>query len=176
MSSRSRMIGLAATAVLGASVVTIGSAGAQAPATAKLEMVGGISVKPGKFIKDDQRFAPRNLAVRSGGQVRLANKTKTPDPHTISLVRRRDVPKTPAETFECEACGPFFEAHQVNEETGDVAVPVVDVGEEGFDRPGDSIFVAPDEVVRFDVSAEAGTRLYYLCAVHPWMQGKLRVR
>jgi plastocyanin len=170
------MLALAATAALGASVLVIGPAGAQAPNQAKLQIVGGTTVKPGKFVKDNQRFAPRNRKVRSGGTVRLANKAKTQDPHTISLVRKSDLPNTPQETFECEACGPFFGAHQVNEETGDVGQPVVDVGEPGFDQPGDSMFVAPEAVVRFDVSADKGSTLYYLCAVHPWMQGKLRVR
>ncbi len=176
MKSRRTMLALAATAALGASALVIGPAGAQPPKQAKLEIVGGVTAKPGKFIKDDQRFTPRNRKVRSGGTVRLANKAKTEDPHTISLVRRSDVPKTARQMFQCEACGPFFGAHQVNEETGDVGQPVVDVGEPGFDRPGDSVFVAPEAVVRFDVSADKGETLYYLCAVHPWMQGKLRVR
>lgn len=149
---------------------------AQAPQNAKLSIVGGIQMKAGEWIRDDQRFAPRNLDVRSGGRVTLRNKAKTEDPHTISVVKKSDLPKTAQQAFECAACGPFFEAHQVNEDTGDVGQPVVNVGQPGFDQPGDSLFVAPDATVRFDVSADRGKSLYYLCAVHPWMQGKLRVR
>jgi hypothetical protein len=169
-------IALAGAAALCASAATIAPAMTQAPKTAKLSIVGGVQMKAGKFIRDDQRFAPRNLEVRSGGSVRLRNRAKTEDPHTISLVKKSDLPRTAQQAFNCEACGPFFGAHQVNEETGDVGVPVVNVGEQGFDQPGDSIFIAPGATVKFDVSADRGKSLYYLCAVHPWMQGKLRVR
>jgi plastocyanin len=174
--SRKGIAAVAAVAALGASAVVIGPAGAQGGGPAKLRVVGDTVVKPGKFVKDDQRFAPRNLQVRSGQTVRLRNRAKTEDPHTLSVVRRADLPRTAAETFNCEACGPFFGAHQVDQETGDVGVPVVNVGDEGFDRPGDSIFFGPGETVRFDVTADRGSTLHYLCAVHPWMQGKFRVR
>ena len=176
MRSRKGIAALAALAALGTSALVIGPAGAQGPAPKKLRVVGDTVVKPGKFVKDTQRFAPRNLEVRSGQTVRLANKAKTQDPHTLSVVRRADLPRTVAETFNCEACGPFFGAHQVDQETGDVGQPVVNVGDEGFDQPGDSVFFGPGETVRFDVTADRGRTLYYLCAVHPWMQGKLRVR
>jgi hypothetical protein len=172
---RSRSLLVAGIASLCASAMLIAPALGQ-PQTAQLRIVGGTTMKPGEWIKDDQRFAPRNLDVRSGGSVRLRNKAKTEDPHTLSLVRKSDLPKTAVEAFNCEACGPFFGAHQVNEETGEVGQPLVNVGPEGFDQPGDSIFVPPGGTVRFDVSADRGTNLYYLCAVHAWMQGKLRVR
>jgi hypothetical protein len=133
---------------------------AQAPKNAKLRIVGGVQMQPGKFIRDDQRFKPGNLNVRSGGSVTLRNRAKTEDPHTLSLVNKSDLPRTPQEAFECEACGPFFAAHQVNEETGDVGQPLVNVGETGFDQPGDSIFVPPGGTVRFDVSADKGKTLY----------------
>jgi hypothetical protein len=173
---RTRNAIVAVVAALGVSALVIGPAVAAGGGPAKLRIVGGVTVKPGTSITDDQRFAARNLRVRSGQTVRLRNRARTEDPHTLSLVRRRDLPRTPAETFECEACGPFFGAHQVNEETGDVGQPLVNVGKEGFDQPGDSIFVPPGGTVRFDVTADEGRTLYYLCAVHAWMQGKLRVR
>jgi hypothetical protein len=170
------VLALGAVAALCASAATIAPAMTQPPKTAKLSIVGGIKMQAGKWIRDNQRFAPANREVRSGGEVRLRNRAKTEDPHTLSLVKKSDLPRTAQQAFACEACGPFFEAHQVNEETGDVGVPVVNVGDEGFDQPGDSIFVPPGGTVSFDVSADRGRTLYYLCAVHPWMQGKLRVR
>jgi hypothetical protein len=170
---------VAVVAALGASALVIGSAaaaGGGGGGQAQLRIVGGVTLKPGQSITDDQRFVARNLRVRSGQTVRLRNRAKTEDPHTLSLVRRADQPRRPEQAFNCEACGAFFGAHQVDEETGEVGQPLVNVGAEGFDQPGDSIFVPPGGTVRFDVTADEGRTLYYLCAVHPWMQGKLRVR
>ena len=175
MTTRKGAAAVAVVAALGVSALAIGPAVAQGP-TKQLKIVGNTVVKPGKFVKDNQRFVARNLTVRSGDTVRLRNRSKTEDPHTLSVVPRQALPNTVAEVFNCEACGPFFGAHQVDEETGNVGQPVVNVGEAGFDQPGDSIFVPPGGTVRFDVTADRGRTLYYLCAVHPWMQGKLRVR
>ena len=163
-------------AAVAASLCLAVPAYAQAPQNAKLSIVGGVQMKAGKFIKDDQRFSPSSLVVRSGGRVTLRNKAKTEDPHSISVVKKSDLPKTPQQAFECAVCGSFFQAHQVNEETGEVGQPVVNVGRPGFDQPGDSLFVAPGATVRFDVSADRGQTLYYMCAVHGWMQGKLKVK
>jgi hypothetical protein len=170
------VLALGAAGTLCAAAATIAPAMTQPPKTAKLSIIGGLTFEPGKFVRDDQRFAPRNLEVRSGGKVRLRNRANTEDPHTLSLVKRSELPDRPSEVFNCRACEPFFGAHQVNEETGDVGMPVVNVGEEGFDQAGDSIFVPPAGTVQFDISADRGKKLYYLCAVHPWMQGRLRVR
>jgi hypothetical protein len=169
------VLALGGVSALCASALVIAPAIAQAPNQAQMRIVGGVTMKPGQFLKDDQRFAGAR-EVRSGGSVRLVNKSKTEDPHTISLVKKSDLPRTAAEAFECAACEHFFMAHEVNEETGEPGKPVVDVGKPGFDQPGDSMVVAPGATVRFDVSADRGKTLFYLCGVHPWMQGKLRVR
>ena len=73
-------------------------------------------------------------------------------------------------------CGEIFGAHGVNEQTGDIANPVVNVGAAGFDQPGDSMFIPPHGRVSFDVTAPAGTTLHFMCAIHPWMQGRIKVR
>ena len=42
---------------------------------------------------------------------------------------------------------------------------------------GDSAFIAPDQkTFKFRVTADKGSTLYYYCAIHPWMQGKIRVK
>lgn len=168
---------LVATAMATACVAVVGITPAAAkapPKVAKLKIVGDTKIKPGQWIRDDQRFAPRNLAVRSGGSVRLANKAKTQDPHTLSVVKKSELPKTAAQALNCAACGPIFESH--GDPESDEFKPLVDVGAAGFDQPGDSIFIGPRGTVSFDVTAAKGTSLYYLCAIHPWMQGRLRVK
>ena len=41
---------------------------------------------------------------------------------------------------------------------------------------GDSAFMFPDQnTLQFKVTANKGSRLFYFCAIHPWMQGKMKV-
>ena len=43
---------------------------------------------------------------------------------------------------------------------------------------GDSAFIAPGQkrTLQFKVTADQGSKLFYFCAIHPWMQGKITVR
>ena len=84
-----------------------------------------------------------------------------------------------------------FTAHQVDpaNEEAPPAAPVVDNGVAvaagallNADTPfsktvmGDSAFIAPGQkTFRFKVTADKGSRLFYYCAIHPWMQGKITV-
>lgn len=153
------------------------------PATAQnsassLIIKGGVKVKPGESITDNQRFAPSVIRVRSGANLRIANRANTKDPHTVSLVRANQIPKTAGRVngcFEGGPCASLMQAHEVPEGDGPPGKPLVNVGAEGFDQPGDSIvLMKKNESVK--VTARAGTNLYFLCAVHPWMSGRIQVR
>ena len=54
-------------------------------------------------------------------------------------------------------------------------------GAAGFDTmgdantAGDSLFIAPGQGGSLKVTASKGSKLTYFCAVHPWMQGKIKV-
>jgi hypothetical protein len=73
----------------------------------------------------------------------------------------------------CGACNEALEAHFGNglvrrvEDDAD--------GEFGLDGPGDSLFFAPGGKISATVTAPAGTRLRFVCAIHPWMQGRIKV-
>ena|SRR3712207_5052011 len=166
-------VALAATAALGVTALSIGTASAGTRNT--ITVRGGVEFKAGEYVKDTLRFAPRRLTVRSGATVRVVDRARETAPHTVSLVRKRDLP-TGFSPRQCPQCGPLTEAHQANEETGEVGVPLVNAGAEGFDRPGDSIFMPPRQRISFRVTAARRTNLYYFCVVHPWMQGQIRVR
>lgn len=165
------------TSVLLGAVVAVGATGgmvagataaSKTPTKQKLAIVGRSEFKVNKLAFDNQRFSKSTLAISSGGTVTLVNRARTTDPHTISLVKKSQLPKT----FDCEVCGDIFAAHTA----GGSQAPVVDVGAPGFDQPGDSMFVAPHAKVKFNVTAPAGTRLHFMCAIHPWMQGRIKVR
>jgi hypothetical protein len=147
---------------------------AVAPAAAAKRVVirGGEIFKAGQYVKDNQRFTPRITTVRSGEKVTVRDRSTARSPHTLSIVRKRDLP----DSFQCAVCEQIFVAHEANEETGDVGKPLVEVGDAGFDQAGDSIFVPPGGKVSFRVTADEDTNLSFLCGIHPWMQGKFRVR
>ena len=175
-------VALTATAALG-----LGLAPAAGAAKNDIRIVGGVVVKPGKYVKDNQRFAPVNKTVKSGSTVRLVNNAKTQDPHTITFVAKRFLPKQ----FESGLEQQIFTAHGVDPDAQDAppANLVVDNGQAvpqggtlevdtGFTKSvmGDSAFIAPGQKrFSFKVTADAGSRLFYYCAIHPWMQGNLKV-
>lgn len=160
------------TAVLAAVVGMCLVAVAPAAAAKRVVIRGGEVFKAGHYVKDNQRFTPRITTVQSGEKVTVRDRSTARSPHTLSIVRKRDLP----DSFQCAVCEQLFVAHEANEETGTVGKPLVNVGAAGFDQPGDSIFVPPGGKVSFRVTADEGENLNFLCAIHPWMQGKFRVR
>jgi plastocyanin len=180
-------IAVAATAAMGLAAGGVATAGA---AQKKNEIVikGGTVFKAGKFVKDAVHFAPPSIDVKSGATVTVKNRGEDPAPHTITFVEKRFMPKS----FDVAVNDKLLEVHQVDptNEEAPPGVLVVDNGvavpeggtlnvDTGFtpDTAGDSAFIAPDQkTFSFKVTARKGSKLFYFCAVHPWMQGKINVK
>ena len=125
--------------------------------------------------------------VERGAKLTVVNETnpKKVGPHTFSLVKRSLLPDTAKEQKDCGhklegVCGRIAKAHKVNFETGAVNRKSVEVGKKGWDRrfgkKGDSFFTETEEGKQTrKVRAKVGTKLWFLCAVHPEMQKKVRV-
>ncbi len=179
-------IAVAATAALGMAAGGVASAGA-AQKKNEIRIVGGEVFKAGKYVKVDVRFTP-DIEVKSGATVTVRNKSKLPEPHTISFVEKKYMPSS----FEVAVEEQLLTAHQVdpNNQEAPPGTLVVDNGtavpdggtlnaDKGFtpDAAGDSAFIAPDQkTFSFKVTAKKGSKLFYFCAVHPWMQGKISVK
>ena len=159
--SRKHTVLLAAAVALSASAATSAGATAATPAPTKqkLAIVGRSAFKINKLAFDNQRFSKSVVRISSGGTIRLTNRAKT------------QLPKS----FDCDVCGEIFAAHGAGDPNGGLVNPVVDVGAPGYDQPGDSTFVAPHARVSFKVTAPAGTTLHFICAIHSWMQGRIKV-
>jgi hypothetical protein len=174
------MIRKTAVVALGLFALAAGPATAATPKKNTITAIGGMKLKANEFITDDQRWDANVYTVKSGATVTLRDKSETNQPHSLSLIKK--MPKTPAQIMGCEACGPLMAAHQANPETGEVGKPVVEAGATGFDTggdktaAGDSIYLPPKGKVTFKVTAAKGTTLNFVCAVHPWMLGKLTVK
>ena len=59
---------------------------------------------------------------------------------------------------------------------GNPTKSVVDVGAPGVDQAGDTVVLNPKSSQKVDISAKKGTTLSFICGIHAWMQGKLKVR
>ena len=156
---------LAATLTLG-----VGSRPRSAAAHIVVKTVGGEVFRPNVSDTWTLHFAPGNITVHSGDTIVFEHADKTHDPHTVSIVAAKDLPRS---AENCPACQAVQQAHFPHGQNSP-PVPVVNVGKPGLDRPGDSILWMSGRV-SVKVTAAAGTVLHYFCAVHPWMQGTITV-
>jgi hypothetical protein len=148
---------------------------------------------PTVYIKDGKqglRFvAPKT--VIAGEDLTVLNQTDPHKvgPHTFSLVEKSLVPRTAKERQLCFTKGHICKAiaswHGVKG-NGPVKVNPVEVGAEGWDtlgnltEKGDSWFTGekPGTSIEQRVSVDTSfgsSRIYFICAVHPWMHGTINV-
>lgn len=129
--------------------------------------------------------------IVAGEELKVLNRSnpKQIGPHTFSLVTQASLPKTQKARRSCFAPGHICRSialwHGVKG-NGPVKVNPVDPGNDGWDTlgsksvEGDSWFTGNKpgtsiaQPVTVDTSA-GPTRLYYLCAIHPEMQGSINV-
>jgi hypothetical protein len=145
------------------------------------------------FIKDGKqglRFvAPKTIVA--GEELTVLNQTNPHQvgPHTFSLVKKGLVPKTPRARQLCftphHICKAIASWHGVKG-NGPVKVNPVDAGLAGWStlgsltETGDSWFTGSKPGTSFaqpvSVDTSAGpSRIYFICAVHPWMHGTINV-
>jgi plastocyanin len=128
------------------------------------------------------RFAPQNIKVEKGDTLTWVDDALTTVPHTITIVDPKILPVDFATAYIClwdkrilgtdGPCLQFMDAHGGVPPT----TPVVEVGGNGLDAPGDSIFLLPPNTsVSAQVTAAPGSVLHYICIIHPWMQGSITV-
>ena len=82
------------------------------------------------------------------------------------------MPRTQLQALDCRICRAINDRHEFDANTGQPRIAVVNRGRRGIDRPGDSIAFSGTR--RAKVTARAGKTLNFICAIHPWMQGKLK--
>ena len=110
-------------------------------------------------------------------------------PHTFSLVEKGTLPKTKAAEKSCftpgHICMSIAKWHGFNPKTEKITVNPVKAGPLGWStagnnkgKKGDSWFTGETKKGTHTiekVTAKAGTTLYFICAVHPFMQGSVKV-
>ena len=128
--------------------------------------------------------------VEYGDQLEIVNETnpKQVGPHTFSLVTKGSIPKTPNARKNCftpkHICLAIAKWHGFNPKTEKITTNPAKAGPEGWStmgnatgKKGDSWFTGekPGSKISQQVTALPGTTLYFQCAVHPWMHGKVTV-
>jgi plastocyanin len=170
-------------AVIAALVPALVAGPALAQATKTVEVRGGDTLNPGQFIKNNFHFQPKNISVTSGSVVRWVDNDKdADDPHTVTIADQADLPQTIEQGDACfEPGGLCIQTLEAHDPGLDELPPfnfVVNTGGPGLDARGDSLLFAGPfaQSVEAQVTAPAGSTLYYLCVIHPWMQGRINVR
>ncbi len=142
-------------------------------------------------MRADQR-GPRftgSKTVASGAVLRIRNLSdpKGIGPHTFTLLATNVLPKSRKAMQQCFTPGKICligaMAHEFDEKTEKVGLPLVEAGKPGWDRrfsrkvkQGDSWYTEKKgEQFEQVVSSPAGTTLRFFCLVHPEMQGKIKV-
>jgi plastocyanin len=168
----SLMTALAAVVAVAVTAVALGASGGSG---ATLTATAGTKYVINKYAQDLSRFSPGAVTIKSGGT--LTVKAKGPAPHSFSVVKASQLPKTTKQIEQCKVCQTLATAHGADPHSdAPPTKPVVDVGATGIDQAGDSVFLAPSSTTKLKITAKKGTTLYFMCAIHPWMQGKLQVK
>ena len=169
---------------VGVTGVAVAANTAAAPKHATIKAVATFKMKPNRYIQDGLRWDKDIYQVRSGGQVTVVNNFADEGPHTLTVVAKKDLPRTVAQAFNCKICNKLGEAHGADPNSD--APPKFQYLENGvgqaeppkLDRNGDSGVTGEGkkgEKITFDVTAKKGSKLYLLCIIHPWMQARLDV-
>lgn len=170
------LVRIAAVGVLAA--IAVGAAATHASAATIVKVRGGLEVAPNEFIADTLRFAPGTIAVRRGHWVRWVNAAREQTVHTITVVQAANVPVTVAQVNSCPICALALGhlADPSDPQNSGIKTLRLNVGAAGFNTQGDSLFLRPHKYIAARITARPGRILHYICAIHPWMQGKILVR
>jgi hypothetical protein len=184
MHHRKLIAGLAVLG-LGMGATGVAFAGGSAPSKVTIKQKQGLKIKPNRYIQDELRWDKDTYTVKSGGTLHVVNTAADEGPHTLSIVKESDLPKTGKQVNRCSICEKLGKAHGADPNSD--APPKFPFLENGVgqatppsvDRPGDSGITGEGkkgESIDLKVTAKAGSSLYFMCLIHPWMQGKLVVR
>jgi hypothetical protein len=183
LSRRARLRAVAVALSATALTFALGGSLAGAVPTGKTDVIS-MELTKGKL----KFVAPESVAV--GDQLEIVNKTnpKQVGPHTFSLVTKGSVPKTPSARKNCftpkHICLAIAKWHGFNPKNERITINPAKAGPEGWStagnatgKKGDSWFSGEKKGGHFsqEVTAEAGSTLYFICAVHPFMHGQVKV-
>ena len=172
-SSSRRILVLGAALILGV-VASTQAGGASSGRTVRSQ--GDDQFVPNVRVASTLSFNPGHVTINSGETLTFEHGDKTQDPHTLTIVNKADLPASSAEVFNCGApgtvCDDIFQLLP-GEPSGPEFLNVA--GGSGLDARGDTMFILPGTSVSATVTAAPGSTLYFMCLIHAWMQGTIKV-
>ena len=174
----SRLVRLAAVAALAAVTMSVGTSASGAP-NKTIRTMGSEDVHINSKISSDLRFSPGITTIRSGDSITLVHADATDEPHTLTVVNPGELPSSVDDIFSCGEPGTLCD-----EIFNTVGPQIVDQntaqfinvgGGPGLDARLDTIFLPAGTWITVPVSAPPGTTLSFMCAIHAWMQGTIKV-
>ena len=188
-----RRWGLSAAAVLIAAGAATSVAFASAGTTTVIKAVEKDKVVINRFFGQGWHYSPGTLHVKSGSEIRFEFGSPGPELHTLTIVPKAELPRTVAQVNKCAVCNIALAHLQNPAAVQNGAQPIVASwylhagkpaanGDAGLSVTGDSLLIessgpptGPHASITIRVTAKPGTTLHFLCAIHPWMQGKIQV-
>jgi len=180
-----RTVGAMAVACALVAAIAVTNAGA-AGKTAVIKTKGGDTFAPNpknppnKLDINHLQWAPGKIVVHSGEKLTIVDSDGEGDPHVLAIALPKDLPKTPnlgPNNLVIRMIAPKLLINPQNPQAGFKAYES-NAGPDGLNQEGDSLVIlpgGPHKTATWFVSAKAGTTLRYFCAVHPWMQGIIKV-
>jgi hypothetical protein len=165
-----------------------GAANATRHSAASVTTIKAIEPTPkfqiNRYVQTTVRWNKDSYTVPSGGTLHIVNLAASEGPHTFTVVALKDEPKTLRQLFSCPICQKLAKAHGADPNSN--APPKFQYLENGVgqktppqvDEPGDSGVTGKGkkgESIDLKVTAPAGTKLYFMCLIHPWMQAVVNV-
>lgn len=178
------LVGLTTAALAAGGTAAAVAKTAPAPKHTTINAITSTTFKINRYVQDGTRWQKDVYIVKSGGTITIQNLAASDGPHTFSVVRHRDLPRTTRALNECKICQTIAQELGANPQTQ--APPQFNFADNGvgtntlinIDSVGDTAFIPPQQhaKVTLKVTAKPGTTLDFMCAVHPWMQAKLIVK
>ena len=179
------VLALACALIAAVAVASAGAAGKTAVIKTKSfdTFVPNTANPPNLLDINHLQWTPGIITVHSGEAVKLINSDNLGDPHVLVIALKKDMPRTSTQIENIftnkvlREVAPKLLINPANPNQGFKAYQA-NAGPNGLNQEGDALVITPGgphKTASWFVSAKAGTTLYYFCAVHPWMQGEIKV-
>ena len=89
---------------VGVSGVAVAANSAAVPSKVTIKQSQKLKMVPNRYFQDGMRWDKDSYTIKSGGTLTVVNNAAGEGPHTFTVVKEKDLPKTAAQAFNCKIC------------------------------------------------------------------------